>query len=299
MNDWIKSLPSDITPDDACEAYTNIILECAEENIPKKVVCKYSKPFMNTNLKLLQNKIKKLRKSYHKRSDPHNWNALQAALKEYITAYDQAKKSWWSDFCNKVNCNDNKFWKTIDSVLNGNTKCAIQTMIRADGSYEFDDKEIGTMLENTHIRRSNTDNSDFDDDFYNNVNQTITVPIESERHLPSSGSLKHFEPSNVDIAASHVRSSIISVRGKHTPGPDNILPKMVYEAEDALIEPTTKLFQLCWENGVNPSLWNKDNKIYIPKPGKDNYNHPKSYRPISLTSVVGKMFERIINMRLI
>ena len=47
MNDWMKSLPSDITPDDACEAYTNIILECAEENIPKKVVCKYSKPFMN------------------------------------------------------------------------------------------------------------------------------------------------------------------------------------------------------------------------------------------------------------
>ena len=55
-------------------------------------------------------------------------------------------------------------------------------MIPADGSYEFDDKEIGTMLENTHIRRSNTDNSDFDDDFYNNVSQTITVSIESERH---------------------------------------------------------------------------------------------------------------------
>ena len=74
---------------------------------------------------------------------------------------------------------------------------------------------------------------------------------------------------------------------------------MLSEADDTLLEPTTKLFQLCWENGVNPQLWNRDNKIYIPKPGKDNYNIPKFYRPISLTSVVGKMMERIVNQRLV
>ena len=44
--------------------------------------------------------------------------------------------------CNKINCDDKKVWKSIDKVLNGNSKCVIQLLIKTDGSYEFDDKEI-------------------------------------------------------------------------------------------------------------------------------------------------------------
>ena len=33
-------------------------------------------------------------------------------------------------------------------------------------------------------------------------------------------------------------------------------------------------------------------------PGKPNYNNPSSYRPISLTSIIGKLMERIITNRL-
>ena len=41
-------------------------------------------------------------------------------------------------------------------------------------------------------------------------------------------------------------------------------------------------------------------EIYVHFPyNKETYNIAKSYRPISLTSAVGKIFERIINLRLI
>ena len=36
----------------------------------------------------------------------------------------------------------------------------------------------------------------------------------------------------------------------------------------------------------------------LPKPNKDNYNEAKSYRPITLGSVVGKLMEKIIKLRL-
>jgi len=56
-------------------------------------------------------------------------------------------------------------------------------------------------------------------------------------------------------------------------------------------------FQNIWETGIVPSLWKKAIVVPVLKTGKD----PKSttsYRPISLTSTMGKSMERIINTRL-
>ena len=72
MEDWLISLPPNVTPYEACVSYTDTILECAEKTIPKKIICKHSKPFMNKHLKSLRNNIRKLRKVHHKRSDPNN-----------------------------------------------------------------------------------------------------------------------------------------------------------------------------------------------------------------------------------
>jgi hypothetical protein len=38
-------------------------------------------------------------------------------------------------------------------------------------------------------------------------------------------------------------------------------------------------------------------KISKKNPGKPYYNNPLSYRPISLTSIIGKLMERIITNR--
>ena len=79
-----------------------------------------------------------------------------------------------------VNCNDNKFWKVIDSVPNGNTKCVVQPLLCTNGSFDFDDKNITFMLEKAHIKRSDTSTSTiFDEQFYNNVNNEITSLIEA------------------------------------------------------------------------------------------------------------------------
>ena len=190
--------------------------------------------------------------------------------------------------------------KIINKVNNGDTKCAVHPLEKNDKSHEFEDKGITEILENTHIKRCNASSDTFDHDFfYENVNNKITQVIQREKYLLSMGLLDNSEPYNSDITTNNVKSSFRSIRGKFTPGPDDILPRMLTEAEEQLIEPTTKLFQLCWENSHNPSLWSKDNKIYIPKPVKESYNLPKYYRPISLTSVTGKMREQIINSRLI
>ena len=59
----------------------------------------------------------------------------------------------------------------------------------------------------------------------------------------------------------------------------------------------TELFNEIFKSSEFPSKWKTAIVIPILKPKSDQFN-PQSYRPISLTSVLGKTFEKIINKRL-
>ena len=56
---------------------------------------------------------------------------------------------------------------------------------------------------------------------------------------------------------------------------------------DALIRAHIKL-------GVHPARWKLAQGVIIPKPGKDNYSVPKTYRCISLLNCLGKMVEKVV-----
>jgi hypothetical protein len=60
-----------------------------------------------------------------------------------------------------------------------------------------------------------------------------------------------------------------------------------------------QIFIKSWNDGYLPKQWKKANVKFLKKPGKPNYNNPSSYRPISLTSIIGKLMERIITSRLV
>jgi hypothetical protein len=47
--------------------------------------------------------------------------------------------------------------------------------------------------------------------------------------------------------------------------------------------------------GYLPKQWKKANVKFLKKTGKPNYNNPSSYRPISLTNIIGKAFSKSIN----
>ncbi len=47
--------------DTLSETFTSQVLACTEENIPKKVVCKHSRPYFTPELKALQDKFREAR----------------------------------------------------------------------------------------------------------------------------------------------------------------------------------------------------------------------------------------------
>ena len=77
-----------------------------------------------------------------------------------------------------------------------------------------------------------------------------------------------------------------------SPGPDDIFPSILKECREELVEPIAKIFRKSLDTRVIPRLWRQTN--VVPRFKKGDKAEISNYRPISLTSVVGKMLEAII-----
>ena len=75
-------------------------------------------------------------------------------------------------------------------------------------------------------------------------------------------------------------------------GPDGINPRVLMELVDVMAGPLLIIYQRSWESGEVPADWKLATAIPVYRKGvrEDSEN----YRPLSLTSVPGKILEKII-----
>lgn len=82
-----------------------------------------------------------------------------------------------------------------------------------------------------------------------------------------------------------------------SPGKYNICYTMLAHMEDNSLAEVLRLFNRVWETGKIPIAWKQSVIVPILKPGKDP-SDPSNYRPIALTSQLGKTMERMVTERL-
>lgn len=111
--------------------------------------------------------------------------------------------------------------------------------------------------------------------------------------FPSSGG----ESYNIAFSVAELRAALSQCHDS-SPGLDDVPYGFLCHLSDNALTFLLGLFNLIWRTGDFPDSWRVAVVLPIPKPGKDHL-YPTNYRPISLTSCICKVLERMVNDRLV
>ncbi|XP_050558906.1 uncharacterized protein LOC126912164 [Spodoptera frugiperda] len=97
---------------------------------------------------------------------------------------------------------------------------------------------------------------------------------------------------------SELQRSISSFNPKKAPGADGFTADICSRAINCNPGYFLSLINRCLAYHHFPKTWKEATVVVLRKPGKDKYTVPKSYRPIGLLPVLGKVFEKMLVARL-
>ena len=193
-------------------------------------------------------------------------NSCKRVLEAAKLAY--AAKTKDSIISQKLGSRD--FWRIANSVLNKG-KSAIPPL--------FNGPEV---LSSAFVKNF-SENSNLDD-------AGISLPV-----FPSRTNLKLH---NISITPKMVKKVITNLDSSKASGPDCIPVVVLKNCEPELSYILAKLFNKCLKESCFPDCW----KVLSVFPVFKNIGErstAKNYRPLSLLSVVSKVFEKLVNNRIV
>lgn len=101
-----------------------------------------------------------------------------------------------------------------------------------------------------------------------------------------------------EIPLSEIERAIRKAAPSKAPGTDDIPNGILHQTLDLILPNLCGLFNACLRQGYCPAHFRQSITVVLRKPGKDDYIHPKSYRPIALLNTLGKALEAVIANRL-
>ena len=204
--------------------------------------------------------------------------------------FDMKKSKSWQSYVSGLtqNVNSKQVWDMIKKISGKNILPPIKPLKLEGGRVLETRQEICEELADTFRFHSSSEN--LPDGFARIKAQKERTPIHIDQE--SIGD----EVYNRDFSMEEFKCALDPAKNT-APGPDDITYEMIRQLPDSSTETLLNIINSMWRNRTFPNEWKEAIIIPLPKPDKDHSN-PSFYRPISLTSCLCKLMERMINNRL-
>lgn len=219
---------------------------------------------------------------------------------------NHVKYLWWEEQitkCEEAARSNNRFWKRIN-MLSGKKKPRTPNLKYYEQGVEKiadNDQDKNNVFTNTWkdvYYISPEDNQNFDQANEQRVNQNVIS--NSDKVTPKMRiNLQEIrdEHRNLTFSNFDVAMGIKNIANK-APGPDNLKKAYLTNLPANIITNITHLFNCSYQTGNYPSQFKTGEIILFPKENTETSN-PKNYRPISLLNILGKVFAKLLNTKLV
>ena len=265
---------------------SNALLTAAKKTIPRGNRKRY-KPFWNTDLERLVSERRQARKKVEKNPTRENKTAYNRLTAQVRYQVRMSKKNHWNDTCNKLNLqkDGHKAWGLLHSLEGKRTRCNPQPLEGGGCPTPNNNKQANIL--NKHFAKVNHK-------LKRKQLDTAMTKVLRKQEKKLTANIKLFD---TNFTPTEMKSALRKLKNGKTPGPDKITNEMMKNLCDKSLSILLKFINRTWKEGKLPSAWLT--AIIRPILKKDKSpTDPKSYRPISLTSCIGKLAERMVNSRL-
>ena len=275
-HDWDHCFESDII-EDVVDSWSTDFLEIAKNCIPNRRVKirPNDKPYYNSYLRKLKRKQDRIHNKAKKYNSESHWRNFREARNKYNHELEDAKRKYESNQASKLqeeNLSSPKtWWKIAKNMLGFKSNTSLPPI--KDGDLEFyDNKDKANAFNQFFLSHSNID--------------TSNVQLPNQLYHTDS------RLSNIVLTQNEVSDLLKCIDTSKATGPDSISPKMLKEAGDSIVPSLTRILNISLGSSVFPQQWKNANVNPLHKKGDRAVIN--NYRPISLLSCVGKIFERLV-----
>ena len=258
-----------------------------------KRCCSYSKPFWTNTLTILSNELRQARKCYIKRNTERNMLKLDEAK----DAFDTERKKVCNDFLldktkslNSVQAQH--FWKEFKKIFQKKTIQRIDPLDNGKNGLITEHREMEKCLFSVFFEAKHLTTENFDNTFYQQVNGIYEDIIKGK--TPEVEEDQDLYNLNRNVKIEEIKKAIKS--SGTSVDDNNFHPVMFRHLGAKALTTLQELFNQCLFQHI--WVWESANVIFLRKPGKDSYSKPGAYRPICITSYIGKLLESIIANRI-
>lgn len=258
-----------------------------------KKTTRHSKPYWNNDLTQLCNKMRAARKTYMKRNTDRNKELMVESKERFDLERKKVCDNFILEKTKALNAAESlQFWKQFNSLFKSKSEKGIDPLNDEDKGILTENSEIEEKLFSTFFEARHLDAADFDDTFY----ETVTNLYEDIKHnnFEDEANSGLSDSLNAPITIKEIKNAIKRTNCSSKKSLDNhsMHPKMLHSFGPNTLNLLKKLFNKCMTSGH--WVWNTAQVIFLKKDGKESYAIPGSYRPISISSYVGKLLEKII-----